>query len=115
MSDQAKYVFQNYGHLMNERERLAYKHISTTLKSKNADEGVAKMLRRSLSSDPELLELAAEGYDSFVIRTAQRIMSDHPNEVFLNSCSKCKALARTPRARQCRACGYDWHEPEGTA
>lgn len=109
MSDQAKYIFQNYGHLMNERERLAYRHISTTLKASHATGPMAKMSARWLSNDPQVLQLAADGNDAFVLRTAQRIMNDHGNELIFNFCPKCKALARTPKARQCRFCGHDWH------
>jgi hypothetical protein len=27
----------------------------------------------------------------------------------LNCCPKCDALAKTPKARQCRYCFHDWH------
>ena len=35
-------------------------------------------------------------------------MTENPEKVFLNYCSVCNLLARTPYARQCR-CGHNWH------
>jgi hypothetical protein len=41
-------------------------------------------------------------------RIADRIGHEHSRELF-NHCPKCGKLARTPLARQCRYCNYDWH------
>lgn len=32
-TDEAKYVFDYYGHLMTEHERLAYRHLAGTVKA----------------------------------------------------------------------------------
>jgi hypothetical protein len=64
---------------------------------------------RLLSNDAHVLRLASDGYDSFVARTAARILSDHGYEVSFNLCPKCGKLARTPTAKQCRFCGHGWH------
>ena len=62
-----------------------------------------------LYDDPEAWRLASEGLWMFVTRTAQRILADHSDKVAFNNCPQCGALARTPKARQCRFCGFDWH------
>jgi len=41
-------------------------------------------------------------------RIADRIGHEH-SQVLFNHCPKCGKLARTPFARQCRYCNYDWH------
>ena len=40
---------------------------------------------------------------------AQYLMEHHSSEIYINNCPKCGKLARTPRAKQCRHCGHDWH------
>jgi hypothetical protein len=62
-----------------------------------------------LSDDPEVLNLAASGYDAFQKRTAARILGEHSDIVFLNRCPKSGGLTRTPKAKQCRFCDHDWH------
>jgi hypothetical protein len=114
-----KYVFHSYGHLMTERERLAFGHIGGTMKATlgrsdvNAQQEAknsASYLRAHLTDDPEVLALARDGYDAFVLRTGRRILNENRDAVFLNYCPRCGNLARTPKARQCRSCGHDWHD-----
>jgi hypothetical protein len=62
-----------------------------------------------LSDDPEAWRLASEGLWAFEMRTAQRILADHSDKVAFNNCPQCGVVARTPKARQCRFCGFDWH------
>jgi ribosomal protein L40E len=62
-----------------------------------------------VTDDPEVLKLTKNGMLEFRARTATRILADHRKEVFLNLCPRCHELARTPKAQQCRSCGYDWH------
>lgn len=63
-----------------------------------------------LPGDESLLDDLFNGdYDSFEQKVAERILSEFPNEVFLNYCPNCGKLARTPYAKQCRHCSYDWH------
>ena len=42
-------------------------------------------------------------------RIAEIILKDYSDEVFFNNCPKFGKLARTPKSKQCRFCGYDWH------
>jgi|SRR5215469_7599628 len=122
-SIEASYIFHSYPHLMSEHERLAFSHIGATMKATlgRSDETAQKEvkdsashLRRLLSDDPRVLDLARDGYDAFVLRTGQRIRNEHQNEIFLNYCPQCGKLARTPKAQQCRFCGHDWHHSDGS-
>ena len=117
-ADEARYVFNNYGRLMTPIEERAFSHLGGTLKAtlgrsdRAAQEEVragSTHLRKFLSDDPEVLLLARDGYDAFVMQTGQRILKDHRSEIVLNCCPRCNGLARTPKARQCRFCGHDWH------
>ena len=107
-ADEAKYVFQNYSHLMTPKEKLAFTHLGGTMKAtmgrsdpaaQNEVKTGSAHLRRLLSDDPEVLLLARDGYDEFVLRTGQRILRDDRDRIVLNYCPRCKGLARTPKAR----------------
>ena len=45
----------------------------------------------------------------FMVRTAQRILDKHSDEITFNYCPRCGGLAKTPKARQCRFCDHGWH------
>jgi len=117
--DEAKYVFRNYDILMTRQEKLAFRHLSATIKAADGRsdvpaqtevKGPSGLYRKLLSHDPEVLLLVHDGYDAFVLRTGQRILDDNRHRIFLNYCPECHKLARTPRAKQCRFCRHDWHE-----
>ena len=114
----ALYVVTYYRELMTAEEKSAERHLATTFKWTHGRSDVAaqeelrrEQSRRSrwLSDDPAVLRLAADGLEAFRLRTAARILHDHPSDVFLNYCPKCGGLTRTPQARLCLHCGYDWH------
>ena len=119
-TESASYVLRYYGYLMTMQERIARKHLEATAKAMHGRTDVAAQtllrnsphdLRKLLSDDPEVLRLTAEGLERFVAQTARRIMDEHKSEIVFNLCPRCSSLARTPRARQCRFCGLDWHTP----
>ena len=53
--------------------------------------------------------LRVEEIDEEKSRLAEIIAMDYKDKVFFNNCPNCGKLARTPKAKQCRFCGYDWH------
>lgn len=118
-TDEINYVFRYFSHLMTEHERLAYRHLAGTTKAtlgrsdveaQEQAKGSVFYLRELLSDDPSVLALASDGFETFVLRTGQRILNDHRYQIAFNWCPQCGALARTPTARQCRACRHDWHK-----
>ncbi len=42
-------------------------------------------------------------------KIAEIIMREYKDKIILNNCPNCEKLARSPYARQCRYCRYDWH------
>ncbi len=80
------------------------------LKLKDQSKSVSDAYEKLASKDPEVLELLKDGYDNFVYKFAQRIYENHFHELEINKCPKCKGVARTPQAKQCRYCGNSWRE-----
>jgi len=116
--DQAAYIFRYYGRFMTKQEHFAHRHLFGTMKAaKGRSDALAQSKARSrahhtrelFSDDPEVLSLASGGFDAFMTRTAERIFKEHRDAISLNYCCRCGVLARTPRAKQCRSCGNDWH------
>ena len=112
-----EYIFKNYSHLMTVREAAAMKHFMTTSKfhekiSNDTDNAHQNFLVEKgwRVNYKEVAELLKDGFDQFRIKTSERILKDNPNKIYFNHCSRCGKLARTPHARQCRFCGYDWHK-----
>lgn len=40
---------------------------------------------------------------------ATMLLVKYKDKIVLNKCPKCGKIARTPKAKQCRFCQYDWH------
>lgn len=118
--DVAQYVIRHYSRLMTKDEKFLNKRLQAALKTAHGRSDVAAREeaapKRALPSlqthTPEILELSNGGFDGFAERTAERILADHKELVVVNYCPRCHELARTPKARQCRFCGHDWHTTE---
>ncbi|MCB0495870.1 MAG: hypothetical protein KDC79_07020 [Cyclobacteriaceae bacterium] len=109
----ARYIINYFSRYMTKDESLAWRHYSSTIKlADNDNPALTKMYYKKgwLSDDPKILNLLKDGYDEFEKNTADRILKENEKEIYLNKCPKCSRLARTPKARQCRHCGYNWHE-----
>lgn len=114
----ADYVFRYFDRFMTDKERLARRHLFGTSKITHGrtDSTAQEEARRDrssrrelLSDDPEVLELAHDGIESFVQRTVERIIAAHQQDICVNRCPRCGEASRTPQARQCRFCKHDWH------
>lgn len=80
---------------------IAEKESGNTL----ADFKMEKMFGFNDSKTNELVNLGREKMESTI---AQRLLDRNGNSI-VNNCPKCNKLTRTPRAKQCRHCGHDWH------
>jgi hypothetical protein len=129
-TDIETYVVGYFGHLFNESERRARKHLASEwylmryeemlsrgiaherARGQNLPERLTSLIpewRNGLSDDPEILRLVSGGWQAFWKRTAKRILDEQQAEIVFNNCPACGAIARTPKARQCRHCKHDWH------
>lgn len=104
------YIITYYSNLFTDREKAAYKHHNTLLKHEDSESRVRDvMLKHWGTNDKETLKLLDNGYESFKNMVAERIFKERFNEIVINNCPNCNKLARTPQAKQCRFCGFDWH------
>jgi carbamoylphosphate synthase small subunit len=105
------YIITHYSELLSIREKAAQKHFLATKKAEKftSQDFKNKIMYDLGSKDAEVLKLVSNGYEEFKRISAENILKEHKDNVFINNCPKCGRLARTPRARQCRHCGHDWH------
>ncbi|MHA4896236.1 hypothetical protein ACXZ1K_15900 [Pedobacter sp. PWIIR3] len=108
----ANYIVTYYAFLYNESEKLAIEHeiVMMSLQTPEDIENYKRLYPEGhLSDDDDVLELVGLSIDAFNYKVAERMLYEHEDKIYLNSCEKCHSLARTPLAKQCRHCGYDWH------
>lgn len=81
----------------------------------SGEESTRRMVKKSPKFDKfygfennDTNTLVALGKEKLEKKIALRILNQYGNEV-LNHCPKCGKLARTPKAKQCRYCSFDWH------
>ena len=109
-----RYIMKYFSNLLTEEEKRAWRHQTFTEKvmySTNPEKRTKRWKEKGLlTDDAAILALLAKGYDNFELKVAERVMRERRDEIFLNNCPKCDRLARTPKARLCRHCGYSWHQ-----
>ena len=113
----ASYIVNHYSRLLSPTEKLAFRHISSVIKldlssGTAGKESLINSYKKVgwLTTDENALSLVAEDADALNLKVATRIMHESGENIFLNYCPKCNRLARTPAAKQCRHCSYDWHD-----
>jgi hypothetical protein len=116
----AYYIIRHFPRLLTPTEIAALKHNISMFKMQKQEnsrsievyeEGIKWFKEHNLiTEDAEALSLLDGGSKQFYINTATRIVKQTPEKVFFNNCSKCGLLARTPYARQCKGCGFKWHD-----
>ncbi|MBB4634990.1 hypothetical protein [Longimicrobium terrae] len=120
----ADYVLKYHGNLMSEHERSVNRHLTTLFKQGTGDlpapgtametNHIHSLQRHWLSDDPRVIADAQAGWHAARQRIAERIVRDHPDEVYLNRCPACGALTASPTARICLVCPHTWfHVPRG--
>jgi hypothetical protein len=111
MNELTKYIFDNYKQLMTVREWAAYKSMLGKEWAQAESSSLMSDLTRKkmVSSEPQVLALLKHGKEAFIEAVCARILHEHGDEVFLNHCPKCGALARRPQAKQCPKCFFSWH------
>jgi len=108
----ANYIFDYCTRFRTENETKALQHFIAMEKSDNGrKEGFYSFFkeRNMVSDDAEVLKLLEHGFQTFKKNVVQRIYDEHKHELELNLCPKCYQIARTPQAKQCRFCFYNWH------
>jgi hypothetical protein len=108
------YILSYYGRFATNNESAAMIHYEATqeLKSRRLEDSsiISQLIKKRLTTDQEVLQLLNDGYQSLRLRIAQRILNEHQSDIYFNYCPKCKKIARSPQAKQCRFCYYSWHD-----
>lgn len=112
------YIVECFSHLLSDDEQHAIRYAYFIINNEEGDEEsevvtvTNNILRRHrlIQSNQTVLDYIRTGLDSFKTGIANHLMEEYKDRIFLNLCPQCRKLARTPYARQCRHCGYDWHE-----
>jgi hypothetical protein len=114
MDELTRYIFNWCPNLLTDEERKARKHFIGLQKIKNAESEAMKCALKKvwLSTNANILELIKNGESEFYKNAVKRVLRNNPDKEFMNLCPKCKALARTPKAKQCPKCFYSWHKIE---
>ena len=106
-----RYVIDNYFNLMSPEEIRVHKAFAGEIKrdAAHSPEMQAAVTQAMGVGAPEIQSTLELGSEVFLRGVRERILREHADKVFLNYCPKCNALARTPKARQCRACFHSWY------
>jgi len=108
--EKVDYIIRYFSNLMTDDEKLALKHQMYMSKSSdNTTLGNMNDKKKWINNDPQITTLLKDGYEMFKTKIVKRIMNETPGKVIFNNCPKCGKLARTPQAKQCRFCNYNWH------
>lgn len=106
-----RYVLRYYPIFMTQLESLAQKAVFAEEKAQSTDhEGMANMLRNKWGSKDNLDvgAMLSDGVAVFRRRVRNRILKEHESEVFINRCTECNKIVKTPMAKLCLWCGFSW-------
>jgi hypothetical protein len=106
-----RYVWDYFTHHMTDFERQVGLAIIGRQKVANAgaDFSHPGAVRWGRTDDPEVNAALADGPEKFRRRVCSRVLAEAGSKVLVNRCPRCNRVVRTPRARQCFWCGFDWH------
>lgn len=108
-----EYIFQYCGKYFRNEQRLARLHLKESM---NYYQNVNFVMFRILThggkiiNNKDVSELTNDGYEAYKQKISERIFREHKNQLELNLCPVCDKIARTPLAKQCQFCFYDWHQ-----
>ena len=107
------YVLQYFPHLMTPLERRVTEYIAPIVS--HAEDSKILMLYEFLEerdghvNDAEVISAFQTPFVVRIENAVDHVLKTRRDELIENRCSQCHRLARTPVAKQCLWCGYDWH------
>lgn len=107
------YVWTHYQDLFTQLESLGALALNDEQYSNSGEaQSVSSLMRERWCHEnrPQLFEALSEGGSVFRTRVRNRLLHQHADLIVINRCPACSKIVRTPRAKQCLWCDYDWHE-----
>jgi len=104
------YAFNFYPDLMTVLEIEAYSHFLATAELAFDLNTSRRPVDKAGSDDPAALFLARRRARDIYIPHRKEDSEGPWRPSFVNCCSRCGELARTPEAQHCRYCGNEWRE-----
>jgi hypothetical protein len=108
-----EYVWKHYRHLLTGLEHRAGRYTIAIVGSLDAPkmQYLHSLLERRYGpvDDAAVIDALTDGRDAFRDRVPNRLLKDHPEDVFINRCPTCERIVRSPSAHQCPWCKHDWH------
>lgn len=105
MDELTQYLFKNYSSLLTLKEHIVWQYF--ILKAKGRNDTVDRL--QGIYNNYNIATLINCDENEFYNSVKNRILKEHSVNIFLNYCPKCGNLTRTPRAKQCLRCKYDWN------
>jgi hypothetical protein len=113
------YVWAHCQGLMTPFERyVGYVNIVRAKAARSKSERMREWLHPKCAfGEPQIEAALADGPEAFCRRVRDRLLAEQADALFINRCPACGRIVRTPLARQCFWCGFDWHgtDPSRTA
>jgi hypothetical protein len=108
----AKYILENYVHLLTPKEAAAELHHKTILELSQHNQTEVHYKDRKamrdrglLSKDLEVLTMLSLGYEQFQLDVAVRILNEHPGLVDLTPCAECgDGMLQPAKEVRCEEC-----------
>lgn len=108
------YVWEHCQGLMTPFERyVGYVNIARAKAARTKSEWMRERLHKKCAfGQPQVEAALADGPAAFCRRVRDRLLAERADELFINRCPMCGRIVRTPLARQCLWCGFDWHDTD---
>jgi hypothetical protein len=105
------FVWCHFQHLMTEFERRVERARIGRLKAEHSSPNMARILNQRWGElgDADIEAALADGGESYRLQVYRRLLQQLGKELNVHRCPRCNRVVRTPKARQCLWCGFDWH------
>lgn len=105
-----RYISGNFAHMMTDFERRTYNLAIMREKAKHGDSPACRLPKWLARETEDVIQASEPGLDIVRRRIKERMLREQQaGKLFINRCPKCDRIVRTPLAKQCLWCGYDWH------
>jgi hypothetical protein len=107
------YIWDHYSQLMTAFEQEVGKAIIGRAKADYADNpNHAQALNKHFGriNREDINEALGTQPETFRHHVCERLLQEHSDKIYINRCRSCQRIVRTPKARLCTWCGYNWFD-----